>query len=122
MMTATASTKRLAPSSNGKTGDMQTNLTNVRITPPMLPEQKGDYNVRQMAQLDGSAVQYWEAYTESHTHTDSGVEVTQMPDIKAGDRITCDGIEYVVDWAQIDSPTSSFGKTLSMRLTTDIRL
>lgn len=124
MMTATASTERLPGMTSGKKSTTQSaNLTNVLITPPMLPNQRNlsAMGIVPFKGMEGTAIQYWEAYTESHTHTDSGASVTQMPDIQIGDRLTCNGIEYTVDWTQIESDTLGFGNTLVILLTRDVR-
>lgn len=121
MMTTTASTSRQPAMSGGKRGEPTTNLTNVLLTPPMLSDMKGDHAVRQAIGLEGTAEQLYEAYTESHTHTDSGVSVTQMPDIKAGDRLTVDGVTYNVKWAKVQGLTFGFGKTLMLYITEDER-
>ena len=118
---ATCTTTRQPAMSSGKRGEPTSNLSGVSITSPMLSDTRGDWAVRQAIGLEGTAEQLFECYTESHTHTDSSVSVTQMPDIKAGDRLTCDGITYNVKWAEIQAATISFGKTLQLFLTTDKR-
>lgn len=119
-MTATATTERSTISS-GKSGQPSANLSGVKITPPMLPSQESAFMVRPVPGFEGSAAQLWIAYTESHTHIDSGASVTQMPDIQAGDRLTVNSIEYSVEWAEADPATSSFGATLIIGLVRDKR-
>jgi len=122
MMTATASTERRGAVSGSKSGNMAANLASVLITPVMLSEQNGNHQIRQLLGVDGTAVQIFEAYTESHTHTDSSVSVTQMPDIIAGDRLIVGSITYSVKWAEIQPATFSFGATLIMYLLEDKRI
>lgn len=100
MMTQTASTTRLPAKSGGKVGDPVTNLTNLKITPIMLDSARGTHQIRQAIGLEGSAVQVFEAYTQSHAHTDSGVSVNQMPDIETGDKLVVDGVTYHIQWAE----------------------
>lgn len=121
MMTATATTTRLPLMVSNKIGDPASNLSGVKITPVMLPSASGQHQVRQAIGLDGTAVQMFEAYTESHAHVDSTVPVTQMPDIVASDRLTVGGITYNVRWVEQQPATGSFGATLLMYLTEDKR-
>lgn len=121
MMTATATTTRLPAMSGGKRGDPAANLSGVSITPVMLSDTRGQHQIRQAIGLDGTAAQVFEAYTQSHTHTDSSVEVTQMPDIVVGDRLTSNSVTYTVRWVEQQPATSSFGATLIMYLTEDKR-
>lgn len=122
MMTTTASTTRNPAISGGKIGAPVTNLTNLKITPVMLPSATGQHAIRQLVGLDGTAVQVFEAYTESHTHTDSSVSVTQLPDIEAGDRLVVGSITYTVKWAEQQPATlAGFGVTLLLYLVEDKR-
>lgn len=121
MMTTTASTKRAPAMSGGKRGEPTTNLTNLLITPVMLSAMTGQHAIRQAIGLEGTAEQLFEAYTEAHTHTDSGVSVTQMPDIEAGDRLVVGSITYNVKWAESQPATFSFGATLLLYVTEDKR-
>lgn len=111
-MTQTASTKRHPAKASGKIGAAVANLTNLLITPLMLPSASGQHAVRQVTGFEGTHVQFWETYTESHAHTDSGVSVTQLPDIVVGDILTVDSVNYVVEWTEAQPATTSFGKTL----------
>lgn len=121
MMTVTASTARAPAMASGKKGDPVTNLTNLLITPIMLSAMTGQHGLRQALGLEGTAVQLFETYTESHTHTDSSVSVTQMPDIEAGDRLVIGSITYNVRFAEIQPATYSFGATLLLYITEDKR-
>ena len=121
MMTATASTTRNPALSGGKIGDPVTNLESVKITAPTLPDRRGTEAIKKAAGLEGSAVQVFEAYTQSHSHTDSGSPVTQIPDIIAGDRLITGGITYNVRTAEKDAASISFGQTLILILTEDRR-
>lgn len=121
MMTTTASTKRQAAMASGKRGEPTTNLTGLLITPIMLSAMTGQHAVRQAIGLEGTAEQLFECYTESHTHTDSSVSVTQMPDIEAGDRLVVGSVTYNVKWAEIQPATFSFGATLLLYVTEDKR-
>lgn len=121
MMTQTASTTRLPAKSGGKVGDPVTNLTNLKITPIMLDSARGTHQIRQAIGLEGTAVQVFEAYTQSHTHTDSGVSVTQMPSIEVGDRLIANGITYNVQWAETQPAGLVMPATLLLYLTEDKR-
>lgn len=121
-MTATATTERAPAMVSGKKGDPVTHLESVKIQPPMLPSAQGQHNIRQAIGLDGSAIQVFETYTESHSHTDDSVTVNQLPDIEEGDRLIEGGVTYVVKWAEPQAGTSSFGKTLMIYMIRDNRL
>lgn len=120
-MTQTASTTRHPAMTSGKRGTPVTHLTNLKITKPMSQYNQGDRQLRQALGLDGTLVQEKEAYTESHTHTDGGVSVTQMPDIIAGDKLIVGSITYNVEWVDIEPAPSSFGETMILKLTEDKR-
>lgn len=120
-MTTTASTTRNPALSGGKIGAPTTNLTNLKICPLMMPSAMQQQSLRQTTGLEGAMVTFWETYTESHLHTDSGVQVTQMPDIMEGDRLVVDGVTYTVKRANQQSATSGFGKTLILYLLEDER-
>lgn len=120
-MTATATTTRTPAVSGIKVGDAVTHLENVKVTPVMLSSASGQHAIRQAIGLDGSAVQVFEAYTESHEHTDDSVTVTQVPDIREGDRIIIDGVTYNVRWSQRQTATTSYGQTLMIYMTEDKR-
>lgn len=122
MMTATATTQRTPAISSGKIGDPVTNLQNVKITPVMLSDTRGQHEIRQAIGMEGTAVQVFECYTEPHAHTDSSVSVNQMPDIRAGDRLVTGGVTYVVRWAEQQPATLSFAATLLIYLSEDKRL
>lgn len=121
MMTVTASTERAAAMSGGKKGAPVANLTNLLVTPVMLSAMTGQHGLRQSLGMEGTAVQLFEAYTESHAHTDSAVSVNQMPDIEAGDRLIIGSITYNVRFAEIQPATFSFGATLLLYITEDKR-
>jgi len=120
-MTATATTQRTPAISSGKIGDPVTNLESVKITPVMLQDTRTQLSIRQAIGLEGTAVQVFEAYTQSHAHTDSSSAVTQMPDIRAGDRLITGGVTYVVRWAEQQPATASLSATLILYLTEDKR-
>lgn len=111
-MTQTASTKRHPAKEGGKISAAVANLTNLLITPLMLPSASGQHAVRQVTGFEGTHVQFWETYTESHLHTDSGVAVTQLPDIVQGDFLVVSGVTYTVEWTEAQPATSGFGATL----------
>jgi hypothetical protein len=46
--------------------------------------------------LEGSAVEKWETYTQSHEHTDSATTVTQVPDIRQGDQLIVGSDKFAV--------------------------
>lgn len=119
MMTQTASTTRFGAIASGKRGTLAANLTNLKITPVMLSSASGQHQIRQAIGLEGTAVQVFEAYTESHAHTDGGVSVTQMPDIVIADRLIVGSVTYNVRWCEQQPATTSFGATLLLYLTED---
>ena len=119
-MTATATTQR-ATLTNGKRGDAVTYLQSVKIAPIMLAPTRGMHAIRQAIGLDGTAVQVFETYTEAHTHTKNAASVIELPDIIAGDRLIIDGVTYNVRWAEAETATSGFGKTLIIYFTEDKR-
>lgn len=120
-MTATASTKRpSAIDGNDIMGDsLVDKLSNVKLTPPMMPEQSGRWGNHQARGIEGSEAHDYEAYTESHTHTDGGVSVTQMPDIVEHDRLIIGSRIYTVKMAKTEPATFSFGDTLVLHLVED---
>lgn len=118
-MTTTATTKRLPAISGGKRGDPVTHLEDVSITPVMLASATGTHAIRQAIGIEGTAIQVFEIYTESHEHTDDSSTVTQLPDIVVGDRVITGGVTYNVRWAEPQAATSSFGQTLIIYLTKD---
>ena len=122
MMTTTASTQRRGVVSGGKSGDLADNLTSLLITPVMVADFARDHRVMQLIGVEGTAVQVFEAYTEAHSHTDSGSPVSQLPDIIAGDRLIVGSVIYSVKWAEIQPATFSFGATLILYLTEDKRV
>lgn len=120
MMTATASTKRAPAMSGGKISKtFVANLSSVLVTYPNPPENKGQQRVMQAQGLEGSAIHEFECYTEAHTHTDSSVSVTQMPDILKGDIVTIDGINYLVKEVGLWGDTFGFGKTMYIYMDKD---
>ena len=120
-MTQTASTTRHPAMASGKIGTPVANLTNLKITPLMLMDTQSAFSFTQSLGMTGTLGQLWETYSESHTHTDSGVSVTQYPDIVAGDKLVVDGVTYHVQWAGAQPATSGFGKTLILRVFEDKR-
>jgi hypothetical protein len=120
-MTQTASTTRHPAMSSGKIGTPTSNLTNLKITPLMLMDTRSALSLQQAIGMDGTLGQIWETYTESHAHTDSGVSVTQLPDIREGDKLVVDGVTYHVQWANRQPATSSYGATLIIYVYQDKR-
>lgn len=121
MMTATATTKRHPAISSNKRGDPVTNLESVNVTPVMSPSTRGQQAIRAGIGLEGTAIQIYEIYTQSHTHTDSSSSVTQMPDIVEGDTVTIDSVDYTVRWAEQQSATISMAAHLVIYITKDKR-
>lgn len=119
-MTETATTTR-RPAVSDSDGARVTNLQAVKICAPMLANAVSAHQVRQMIGLEGTAIQIFETYTESHAHTDGGVSVTQVPDIRAGDLITIVGVTYAVRLCEQQPPTTSYGATLLIYITEDKR-
>lgn len=118
-MTATASTQRKGAMTGAVTGNMADNLASVSITPPMISSNNGDHIIHAAQGLSDSAVQIWRAYTESHSHTDSGATVNQVPDIDIGDKLTCNGVTYYVFWVETQPATSAFAATLMIYMYVD---
>ena len=120
-MTTTASTTRNPAISGGKIGAPAANLTNLKICPLMLSNSQSQsaLMVRQAMGLEGTLTQIWETYTESHAHTDSSVSVTQMPDIRTGDRLVIGSTTYTVRLADQQPATTSFPATLIIFVTED---
>lgn len=121
MMTTTASTQRTPAMSGGKKGDPVTHLQSVKITPVMLSSATGQHAIRQAIGLEGTAIQVFETYTQSHAHTDGGSPVTQIPDIVNGDRLVVGSVTYTVRWCEQQPATSGFGATLMVYITEDKR-
>jgi hypothetical protein len=120
-MTSTASTKRAPAMSGGKiSSTFVANLSGVLVTYPNPPENKGQQRVMQAQGLQGSAIHEFECFTESHTHTDSGVSVTQMPDILINDIVTIDNVNYLVKEVGVWGESSSFGKTMYIYMDKDM--
>ena len=120
-MTATATTTRNPAQVGTKIGDPVTHLESVKITPIMLPNSTRLDSIKKAIGIDGGAIQVVEAYSELHLHTDDSSPVTQIPDILAGDRLIVDSVTYNVRTAEVDSASTSFGKTLRLVLTEDRR-
>lgn len=100
MATATYSTKRNPAKVAGKTGAAVTNLTGVKFV-PLMPLVQGETTVNQPPRsakkaLSGRIRDYWITYAEFQTHTDSSVEVTQIPDIIEGDILVVGSTNYKV--------------------------
>lgn len=110
-MNVSASTTRQAAASGGISGDFATNLTSLLVTYPNPPENRGSQRVAIAQGLEGAAVHEYECYTESQTHTDSGVSVTQMPDIAIGDKLTIGSTTYTVKETGLWGDTYSFSFT-----------
>jgi len=113
-------TKRVPPKSGGKVGDPVTHLQDVASSPLILPSQQSQQKIRAAIGLDGTAVQLWELRMNKSTHTDGMATVTQLPDVKVGDRVVIDNVNYNVEWADITHPFS-FGDVLLLYLTEDKR-
>lgn len=122
MMDATCSSQRRGAMSSGKTGDFAANLASCLITSPMLLDAQTSHSVSKLIGLTSGTHQIFQAFTEAHTHTDSSVSVSTLPDIIAGDTLTVNGVTYTVKWAETWPATFSFGATLMMYLIEDKRL
>lgn len=92
--TATISTTRPPAMSGGKRGARVTNLTAVSVV-PLMPASNTTF---QRAATQSASLELWETFTQVHTHTDSTVEVTQIPDIRQGDILVDNSIDYDVIW------------------------
>src|SRR3990172_4686010 len=95
MATTTVSTKRAGAVSAGKRAAPATNLTGVKIL-PIMPINTMRDSVQDRQGLSGQAIETLETYVEYQAHTDSGVAVTQIPDIIEGDIIVVGSAEYEV--------------------------
>lgn len=118
-MDTTATTKRLPALSGGKVGDPVENLTALSIVAPQLLPGTSQQQMRQTLGIQSMAVYIWRTYTESHTHTDSSVEVTQMPDIVRGDQLIVGSTTYTVKLAEQNPATTAYGATLVLYLVED---
>lgn len=121
LMTDTASTTRTPAISGGKVGEPVTHLQNVKIVPPMLASATSTHTIRQAIGLEGTAVQVWETYSTVHSHTDGGVTVNQLPDMRNGDRLITGGVTYVIKWTEAQPPTTSYNSTLMVYMVEDKR-
>lgn len=119
---ATCTTQRRGAMSSGKTSAFAANLASCLVTSPMLLDAQTAQGVSKLIGLDSGAVQIFQCFTEAHTHTDSSVPVSTLPDIIAGDTLTVASVLYVVKWAEIWPATVSFGQTLMMYLIEDKRV
>lgn len=95
MATTTASTKRAGAVTAGKRAAPVTNLTGVKIL-PIMPINTMRDAVQLRPGVEGQAIELLETYVEYQAHTDSGVAVTQIPDIKEGDILVVGSTEYEV--------------------------
>lgn len=120
-MTETVTTERKSNPSDGVFGAPSSHLTGVKITPVMLASAQGAHAIREAIGMQGTAVQFFEAYTEPHAHTDGGLSVSTLPDIVAGDRLIADGVTYTVRWCEKQPATTSTLATLLIYLTEDKR-
>lgn len=114
------STKRTPAMSGGKKGEPVPNLTGVESSPLVLQDTRANQGIRVALGLEGTAVQLWEMYLKKCAHVDSGVNVNQLPDIIAGDRVTIDSVDYSVKWADITHPFA-FGDVLILYVVEDKR-
>lgn len=121
MTTATATTARRPNIAAGQRGAHVAHLSGVTLTPPMLSSATGNHQIVAALGLEGTGVQLWEAYAEAQTHTDDSVETTGVPDIAEGDTITVNGLTYAVRWARVQPATGSFGATLMLYITEEVR-
>lgn len=120
-MDATCTTQRRGAITGIKTGDFAANLSACQIVSPMLLDAQTAQSVSKLIGVDSSSVQIFQAFSESHTHTDSAASVTHLPDIIAGDTLTAGGVTYAVKWAEIWPSTISYGETLMLYLIKDKR-
>lgn len=100
MSTATYSTKRSPAKVAGKTGDAVTNLTGVKSVPimPLVATGVSGANIPRAPKVavTGRVKDFWITAIEYQTHTDSGVPVTQVPDIKERDVLVVGSTDYKV--------------------------
>lgn len=115
----TVSTKRHPAQSGGRVGSAVSHLTNVTSSPLILSATEGDTRqIRQAIGLEGTATKIWQLRMHKHIHTDDGVSVNQLPDIKEGDKVTINSIDYEVRWADTTHPFG-FGDILILYVTED---
>lgn len=119
-MTTSASTKRHPTKTSGKITAAVDNLTSLLIFGPNPPENRGQQRNVTAQGMEGAHVHEFEAYTESHTHTDSGVSVTQMPDIVVEDKLVVGSITYTVVETGIWGATFGFGETRYIYMDKDV--
>lgn len=70
---------------------LEANLSGLKILPPM-PVSAETAEAFGLASPRESK----ETYSRKHAHTDSGVPVDQLPDIVESDRLTVDGLTFIV--------------------------
>jgi hypothetical protein len=83
----TATTQRRKADGTG----LESNLAQVKVL-PLMPVSAETAEAFGLA----SPREAKETYSRSHTHLDGGVQVTQLPDILESDRLTVDGLTYIV--------------------------
>lgn len=119
-MTQQASTQRHpAMDADGQIGAAVANISSFYIMPLVVASGEGDKRVRQALGLEGAHVQLWRTYTEAHSHTDSSVVVTTLPDVKRGDKLIVGSTSYEVQWVETQPATTGFAATLYIYLTQD---
>lgn len=119
-MTTTATTKRHPAKASGKITAAVDNLSTFYITAPTPPENRGGQRNMAAQGMEGAHVHEFECYTESQTHTDSGVSVTQMPDIQVEDKLVTGGVTYAVIETGIWPATSGFSETRYIYMDKDV--
>ena len=106
--TTTISTTRPPAVSSGKRGDRVTNLESVKVV-PLMPASESTFT---RAATRSASLELWETFTQVHTHTDSSVSVTQIPDIRQGDVLVSGGVNYDVIWVGDYPATGQFNAFL----------
>lgn len=112
MASETATTTRSPDPVAGKIGPRVAFLSGLSIL-PLMPASKSTV---QKAGLDGAKIELWETYTEKHVHTESAVEVDQIPNIEQGDVLVVNSINYEVVWVGNWGTTSSTAGFLQIML------
>jgi hypothetical protein len=96
MSTATYSTKRSPAAVSAKGGASVTHLTGLASVPIMPTKDRDNTPLGVRDPLTGQVKELLETFIEYQEHVDDSVTVTQLPDIRDGDVLVANGINYKV--------------------------
>jgi hypothetical protein len=98
--TLVVSTRRSPAAASGKISSPTTHLENVKVV-PIVPASEATQRRYGLETL----LDVYETFTAEHEHTDDGQQVTQVPDVVAGDKLVDGSTEYevkqVADWPAV---------------------